>query len=123
MRTMAETPLLPAYSEPVTERRWAVTRFGKTLDSVRVILILGEQQNLFFYAVQGSKAPELRSIRKKAVVGRYETKDDADTAILRAKLAWDARSEKVSAARRMMRDAESARDEAWEEALREPVRA
>lgn len=117
MRTMAETPLLPAYTEPVTEKRWAIARFGKTLDTTRIILILGEDQRSFFYVVQGKQGGELRGLRKKDVFARCDTQEAAETAILRAKIAWDAHYEKVTSARKIMRDAEIARDDAWALAL------
>lgn len=123
MRTMAEQPMLPSFSEPVTQKRWAITRFGTTLDGVRMLLIIGEGQDQFFYAVQGQRGAELRSIRKHRIDARYDTEDDAKLAILRAKLAWDGHAEKVKEARRLLRESELAREADWLKALKEPVDA
>jgi hypothetical protein len=119
MRTMAEQPLLPSYTDPVTTERWAVTRYGKTLDGVRVILLVAEDRERFFYTVQAAKGPELRSLKKRDVCGRFESEDDARTAILRAKIAWDAHDAKVRSARVAMREAEVARDADWAKTLKE----
>lgn len=119
MRTMAEQPLLPAYTDPVTTERWAVTRYGKTLDGVRVILLAAEDRERFFYTVKGAKGPELRSLKKRDVCGRFRSEDDARTGVLKAKIAWDAHEAKVRAARTAMREAEVARDEDWAKTLKE----
>lgn len=97
--------------------QWAVIGSFNSVGSLAIRRLTHHQYNdIYFHKVD---ADNLRSYRRKNILGWFATKLDAEQAIEKGVEVWNSHNASVAAARAMLRKAEAARRDAQKATLRE----